>query len=1002
MAAAWPWRENDGCKNSLPAGRLRLPLYVLATIGITFLIAVIVAGLSWMAYREAQTILLDASAETTRRFTEATVQRLETYLGPERSQMAVMAYSNFATAAGIEQRLDELPMVVEALDRNPNTDALFVAYPNGEFILFRRLRDGPARRMFNAPAAATVLVQSQTLRADDSMAGEYRFFDTGLKLLETRSVADYRYDPRDRPWYRLAEEQAGIVFTEPYVFFTTHAIGATIARKSPDGRMIVGLDVTLEKVTDFLQAFRTTPSSEIALLGPRGRVVAYIDETRMTRAAEDGSLHLVTLAELNVPVLRQAESLVDVAEGRRQVTVEGRKWQVTVKSIPLAGLGTLKLLIAIPEEELFAGARDIVKQHLVFAFVLLLAFLPVGLLGARLLAQPLARLARETKAIATFDFSGDTKVRTVVAEVSDLDNALRLMKRTIRQFLDIGQALAAETDFHSLLDRVLREGIGLVASDGGAIFLLQDDEAALRPEILRSRHGKRQVDAGSMSPLALDGSAIEGEIGRALRAGRITVIERPLEPQDTEKLGLEPLALPDTAVRIALLVVPLFDRRHKVLGALILNKAIRSSESSWVVSDQLVELIRAVSGSAGVAIENQLLLQAQKDLMNALIKLIARAIDAKSSYTGGHCARVPELTRMLADAACAKQDGPFKDFNLSAEEWEAVEIGSWLHDCGKVTTPEHVVDKATKLETIYDRIHEIRMRFEVLKRDAEIAYWQGLAEGGDKSALGASMEREHRRLDEDFAFIATCNEGGEFMDLAHVARLREVASRRWRRTLSDRIGISAEEKGRKCRMPEPDLPVYEPLLADRDDHITHREPTDRRGADDHWEFKVEVPAHKMNRGEIYNLSIGRGTLTDEERYIINDHVVQSIVMLSSLPLPKHLRSVPEIAGGHHEKMNGTGYPRRLTRSDMSPVARMMAIADVFEALTASDRPYKKAKTLSEAIGIMGFMKKDHHLDPDLFDLFLTSGIWKRYAGQFLTTGQVDDPDIDAALRLQPS
>ena len=243
--------------DSLPAGRLRLPLYVLATIGITVLIAVIVAGLSWMAYREAQTILLDASAETTRRFTEATVQRLQTLLGPERSQMAVMAYSNFAEAAGIEQRLDELPMVVEALDRNPNTDALFVAYPDGEFILFRKLPDGPVRRLFNAPAAAAVLVQSQTLRPDRSMAGEYRFFDADLRLIEARPVAEYRYDPRSRPWYQLAAAQTGIVITEPYVFFTTQAVGATVARKSPDGRMLVGLDVTLEKVSGFLKVVRT-------------------------------------------------------------------------------------------------------------------------------------------------------------------------------------------------------------------------------------------------------------------------------------------------------------------------------------------------------------------------------------------------------------------------------------------------------------------------------------------------------------------------------------------------------------------------------------------------------------------------------------------------------------------------------------------------------------------------------------------------------------------------
>ena len=220
---------------------------------------------------------------------------------------------------------------------------------------------------------------------------------------------------------------------------------------------------------------------------------------------------------------------------------------------------------------------------------------------------------------------------------------------------------------------------------------------------------------------------------------------------------------------------------------------------AWSVSNRLRELIRAVSGSAGIAIENHQLLQAQKELMNALIKLIAGAIDAKSAYTGGHCQRVPVLTRMLAEAACAQKDGPFQQFQLSEEEWEAVDIGSWLHDCGKVTTPEYVVDKATKLETIYDRIHEVRMRFEVLKRDVEIGYWQAVAKGGDPDALRERMEAELRALDEDFAFVASCNEGGEFMDPARIERLKRIAARTWRRTLDDRLGTSYEERARKDR-----------------------------------------------------------------------------------------------------------------------------------------------------------------------------------------------------------
>jgi HD-GYP domain-containing protein (c-di-GMP phosphodiesterase class II) len=156
-----------------------------------------------------------------------------------------------------------------------------------------------------------------------------------------------------------------------------------------------------------------------------------------------------------------------------------------------------------------------------------------------------------------------------------------------------------------------------------------------------------------------------------------------------------------------------------------------------------------------------------------------------------------------------------------------------------------------------------------------------------------------------------------------------------------------------------------------------------------------VPPVKYNRGEIYNLCIGRGTLTEEERYAINDHIVQTIVMLSALPFPRHLRAVPEMAGGHHEKMDGTGYPKRLRREDLSLPARMMAIADIFEALTARDRPYKKGKTLSEALEIMGYMKRDGHIDPDLLDLFVTSGVYRRYAEQFLDPEQIDE--VDAPL-----
>jgi hypothetical protein len=289
------------------------------------------------------------------------------------------------------------------------------------------------------------------------------------------------------------------------------------------------------------------------------------------------------------------------------------------------------------------------------------------------------------------------------------------------------------------------------------------------------------------------------------------------------------------------------------------------------------------------------------------------------------------------------------------------------------------------------------MRFEVLKRDAQIRFWEGVANGGERDVLQAELDSEVAMLDDDFGFIAECNEGGEFMAPERIERLREIGERTWQRTLDDRLGISWEEAERKKRTPAAGLPAVEKLLDDKPEHLIERSAADTMPADNPWGFRLDVPQYKYNRGELYNLSVARGTLSAEERYKINDHIMQTIIMLEKLPYPRHLRDVPMIAGCHHETMDGKGYPKRLTAGEMPLTARMMAIADIFEALTASDRPYKKAKTLSEAIRIMGFMNKDSHIDPDLFRLFLTSGVYLDYAREYLDPEQIDTVDISEYL-----
>lgn len=443
------------------------------------------------------------------------------------------------------------------------------------------------------------------------------------------------------------------------------------------------------------------------------------------------------------------------------------------------------------------------------------------------------------------------------------------------------------------------------------------------------------------------------------------------------------------------LTVPLKDSQDEIIGVLqLLNAVEDETEEVIAFSKEIQPLIEALASQAAVALDNQQLLEAQKKLLDSFIELIASAIDAKSPYTGGHCQRVPELTKMLARAACATDDGPFAEFDLDDDQMYELHIGAWLHDCGKVTTPEYVVDKATKLETIYDRIHEVRTRFEVVKRDSVIDYLKAVIDDGDPEALKGELEERLAKLDDDYSFIAECNMGGEFMAPELVERLTEIGRIQWTRTLSNRIGLSFEEKKRMDRTPEPALPIVENLLSDRDDHVIYREiPEPAASNDNPYGFQLDVPEHKYNLGEVYNLAIGRGTLTEEERFKINDHIVQTIIMLEQLPFPKHLAKVPEYAGGHHEKMDGTGYPKKLNQDDMSLPARIMAIADIFEALTAADRPYKPAKPLSACVKIMSFMKKDAHIDSDLFELFLTSGIYKEYAERFLDPAQIDEVDI---------
>ncbi len=537
-----------------------------------------------------------------------------------------------------------------------------------------------------------------------------------------------------------------------------------------------------------------------------------------------------------------------------------------------------------------------------------------------------------------------------------MDSSSDLFRR-LEQLNAIGASLSKERDTDRLLESILVAAKTITHADGGTLYRMTEDRRALRFEILRTDSLK---------------IAMGGTTGNAINFPNLPLVNSTGQPNDAMVAAYA--AIHDKTVNIvdayteagfdfsgtrsfdqrtgyrsqSFLTVPMKNHEGEIIGVLQLINALDPASGQvtpFSLADQ--SLAESLASQAAIALTNRLLITQLEELFEAFINLINLAIDEKSPYTGGHCQRVPALTMMLADAADAVQEGPLAAFRMDDRDHYELKIAGLLHDCGKVTTPVHVVDKATKLQTLFDRIHLVDTRFEVLKRDAEISALRkqlALREKVDAAAdagIWRDYHEEVRKLDDEREFLRKANVGGEKMNDEDLQRVRDIGShRKWRNV---------------------DAVVSDFLSADEAD----------------------------------NLTIRAGTLTQKEREVINHHIVATIKMLEQLPWPKHLTRVPEYAGGHHERMDGKGYPRGLTREQMSVQARMMGIADIFEALTARDRPYKLGMKLSQAMDIMANFKKGGHIDPDLFDVFVNQGVYRRYAEQFLDPGQLDQVDESA-------
>jgi HD-GYP domain-containing protein (c-di-GMP phosphodiesterase class II) len=526
--------------------------------------------------------------------------------------------------------------------------------------------------------------------------------------------------------------------------------------------------------------------------------------------------------------------------------------------------------------------------------------------------------------------------------------------RHIMQLTRIGLALSAEKNINKLLEVIVDYARDLSHADAGTLYILDDDKEHLRFEIMQNDTMKTRVGGASgvdislpKVPLHIDGKPNYYNVSSyTALTGETVNIPDVYKAKEFDFTGPMEYDAATGYRSKSMLVIPMKNHENNIIGVLqLLNSQIPETGEVVAFSKDYIDLVASLASQAAVALTNTQLIQDLKNLFYSFIKSIATAIDEKSPYTGGHITRVVDLTMMIAEEINKTDHGQFKDVIFNEDELEELRLAAWMHDVGKITTPENVVDKSTRLQTIFDRKHLVETRFQMIAKSIENEYLQqkiellqnGISNESKIKIMDQELAEKIRDLGEELKFIKSCNNPGEFMSDEQIDRIKKIAKKNY-------------------VLPDGEHPY-------------------------------------LTEDEVKNLCIPKGTLTDKERNIVENHAEITLKILNELPFPAKLANVPDFASSHHEKLDGSGYPRGLSEKDLPIQSRIMAIADVFEALTAKDRPYKEPMKLSKAVKIMEFMKQDKHIDGDIFDLFLKRRLIYEYAKKQMAPDQIDEQAV---------
>ena len=1026
---------------------------LVLTLLILLISSVIVVTLS-LQYYFLQDLALNATKDNFKHISQKVEQNIKSIDDKSNNIISMIEMYDIVQKQPIKnEKHPLLPILVNTIKNNKYIYAIYVGHKNGNFYEIINLSINEKLQKKYDVNSNTKWLVIKICNEEGKRIQHEEFLDENLNRVKyIKKVAIY--NPSIRPWFKQASKNKDIIKTSPYMFSNLEEHGITYAKQIKDSTSVIALDISLQSLSSFLKEQLITKEHEIYLYRNKGDLTAsskekkedinyiskpifnqkeldFINSNPIIKVSNENNYAPFDFLVSNEPMGYTIDllKLISKKSNLNFTYINGYTWQ---ELLQLFKDKKIDIIHTISKNR---------KQKNMGIFSSPFVNMQIKLLANKNSKDinSLDDVRNKTLAIVKgFDIEEFIKLNYSNIKIKYVKDSVEALKLLSSQKIDafIERDLIAEY----LIKHESIENIKFVANiqrlnkkeNQGLHFLTQENQVELAAIIEKTL---QSISPKELSILHKKWFSDKIKIEKIPHKEVLDLINKKKKQQEIitikdksyfvyitkiqsvykTKESLAMLIPIDfimqeytqriffaffTTLGVLSFTIPLIWYSTKLLSSPIKHLSIENEKIRKRDFDNVQNIVTYVKELDDLSLSLVTMAHSiksyhdsQKELLDSFTQILASAIDAKSEYTGEHCKRVPTIAMMLANEADLSQDEAFKDFTIENEDQKReLSIAAWLHDCGKVTTPEYVIDKATKLETIYNRIHEIRTRFEVIHRDLTIQALKNILNGQDEKKEYEKLLLEHKKLYKEFEIIANANIGSEFMNDEDIKKLHQISKRTWIRHFDDTLGISIEEKSKLPQNKDYSLPQQEKLLSDKKEHIIKRTENYEEEYKKH-NFKVDVPKDLYNLGELYNLSVKKGTLTKEERFKIKEHIMVTIIMLEKLPFPKHLKNVPEYAGSHHETLIGTGYPRKLTKENMSIPARILAIADVFEALTSNERPYKKGKKLSETIEILSKMAKNKEIDADIFKLFLEKKVYKRYADEFLKEDQNDEIDI---------